>query len=68
MNKPLFTTAPLVAQGIYQRPPALIPLFWVSIPCLNNKGIRVRLLGVASATKGALENKGLIFKQLCFLT
>ena len=67
MNKPLFTIAPLIAKGIYQRPPPLIPLFWMP-SFLKNKGIRGRLLGVASATKSTLENKGLIFKQLLCLT
>ena len=61
MNNPLFTKVPLVAKDIYQRHPALIPYFGCQSLFLT---IKVRLLGVASATKGTLENKNLIFKQL----
>ena len=66
MTKPLFIKVPLIAKGIYQRRLTLIPLFWVST-FLKNKGIRGRLLCITSATKGTLENKVLIFKQLQLL-
>ena len=61
VKNPYSQKEPLVAHGFISHP-TLIRLFSEISSIyivLTNKGIRLRLVGVASATKGALENKGL---------
>ena len=64
MVKPLFSKAPLVAKEFIS---AILPLFLYFLDFINihypgNKGIRLKLVDVASATKGALEDKGLLIR------
>ena len=57
LKNPYSQKAPLVAQGFINIPQPYSLIFKY---CPENKGIRLEEVDVALATKGALEDKGLV--------